>query len=114
MRNLKAIRYYKEDDFHAMVRKLNALCGSSFEWNYTQARKRHEDHFGEMIERGDIYFKRDLGGSFGNELKLSYDSMERLLFAVFASNFSLQRLAERIIEDEIKELRESVNKINFG
>lgn len=86
--------YYTEEEFKEMVEKLNALMPRLSPWQWTHARKEHEDLFGEMVKPGDYYFKRKDGPAYGDVIKLSRLSMERLLVALFSGNFPLAQLAQ--------------------
>jgi hypothetical protein len=91
------------EEFDDMLDKLNALNPSAFPWQRTKARKEHEDLFGETIRDGEIYIKRQVGAGWGDDIKLSRLSMERMLYALFPANPSLEGLAEEVIEARLKE-----------
>ena len=63
--------FFKEEAFELALARLNAL-GSEYEpWKVTQARKKHTDEFGEVIEIGDDYYKKSSGQAFDDNVKLS-------------------------------------------
>ena len=90
-----------------MVEKLNALNHPTFPWQWTQARKEHEDLFGETIQDGETYFKREIGAAWDSVIKLSRLSMERLLYALFSANLGLQEVGEEIAQQRQEELLEA-------
>jgi hypothetical protein len=98
--------YYPEE-FDDMLDKLNALNPSAFPWQRTKARKEHKDLFGETIRDDEVYFKRQVGAGWGDDIKLSRLSMERVLYALFSLNPGLERLAEEVIEARLKQRLEA-------
>src|SRR2546423_661095 len=95
--------YTSDPEFASAVKQLNALCDASRPFQSTQANKDHRDAFGDTIERGESYFKREFGGGFGNDVKLSAASMERLCSALFFGNQQLVAIAEKLAERRAKE-----------
>lgn len=87
---------YSEKDFHMMVRKFNSLS-KAFEWKYTTARKAHKDLFGNIIRINQVYLKKN-SLIYYDDIKLSYLSMEKLLYAVFHNNFYLHSITEEFCE----------------
>jgi hypothetical protein len=63
-----------------------------------QARKEHQDLFGEVIKPGEHYFKYRRGPAFADVIKLSASSVEKLCFALFESAVFLQPMADRVLE----------------
>lgn len=104
------MKYYKSDaEFNVDVKRLNALIRrDSSQWQYTQARKDHEDFFGVEIKIGESYFKRQYGAAYDDVLKLSRLSMERLLFAVFAGNSHLEYSSDQLLQKQRAELRKAL------
>ena len=58
-------------------------------WRPTDARKDHECIRGCEIKRGDVYFKMDLGGGWGNDLKACAGCMAMILY--FQGAYELTR-----------------------
>lgn len=85
--------YYTDQEFFPIFSKLNALFPQTSPWEETKARKEHKDLFGEIIQPGEIYYKRQDGMAFDENTKLSRLSMERLLHALFGRNWGLNELA---------------------
>jgi hypothetical protein len=82
-----AREFYQSDaDLHAAVDQLNALFDPMREFKATTARKDHVDVFGVSIRARETYYKRECGGGFGNEVKVSSESMERLCGAILFDN----------------------------
>lgn len=102
--------YYSDEEFHQMLGWLNALSPEWSGWRHVTARKEHEDLFGEAIGRSEVYFQRQIGVAWGDSLKLSRLSMERLLYAVFAGNQLLADLAREVGDIRQEALRETVQR----
>lgn len=98
--------YYREDEFALMVRRLNTFYGPYDQWRATTARKKHRDLYGRLIKSGEVYYKRQIGPAWDAQLKLSQLSLARLLYALFAGNPELERVADRAVEREIAWLQE--------
>jgi hypothetical protein len=98
--------YYPEE-FDDMLDKLNALNPSAFPWQRTKARKEHKVLFGETIQDSEVYFKRQVGTGRGDDIKLSWLSMERMLYALFSLNPGLEGLAEEIYKARQEKRREA-------
>jgi hypothetical protein len=103
--------YYPEE-FDDMLDKLNALNPSAFPWQRTNARKEHKDLFGEAIRDGEVYFKRQVGAGWGDDIKLSRLSMERMLYALFGLNPGLEGLAEEIYKARREARREAHRRLS--
>ena len=102
---------YSDEEFGKMVEELNSF-NRNFKWRATQARKEHEDLFGDIINEHQIYFKRE-GLAYHDVIKLSRCSMELLLYAVFHNNFFLHTLSEEIIKLDMEENMKAINKLNI-
>jgi hypothetical protein len=76
-------------DFH----HLNAFLPEVRGWRRIKARTAHEDLFGDEVRAGEEYYSRQAGMGFGDVLKLSQASMDRLLVAVFFANDGLRKIA---------------------
>ena len=100
------MRYFEsEAEFKLYVDRLNALISHDYShWQSTEARKKHVDMHGVQIQEGEIYFKRQYGTAYDDVLKLSRLSMERLLFALFVSNYNLESFADKMIDQQRKAL----------
>ena len=96
--------YQGDDEFNVAVEMLNALSDIYRPFQWTTANKEHVDEFGDKIDRGDSYFKRELGGGFGNVLKLSARSMEILCGCLFFNNRQLTAVAEKMVKQRVEEL----------
>jgi hypothetical protein len=78
--------------------------GDVYPWQPTNARKDHVDLFGELINYGDTYFKKKDESRHGVVIKLSRNSMEKVLFAVVVSSRRCRRLGDHFVEKADKEL----------
>ena len=104
------IQIYDDDEFRKLVEKLNALYPALDRWKFTTARKAHEDEFGDSIQEGATYFKRQYDVAWDAVLKLSRNSMEMLLFCIFNGNFQLQKHCEELVKEEREKLAEEHEK----
>lgn len=93
---------YSDEGLHGMVEKLNAFTSTMFPWRLVQARKQHEDIFGETIKDREMYFKIEAGQAFDNVIKVSQGSMDKLVFVLFRTSPMLEDLAGRILKDRDK------------
>jgi hypothetical protein len=101
-----AREYYRSDEeFFAAVKQLSGLFISPLQFAPTIARIEHMDLFGEKIADGERYYKRECGG-FGNVVKLSEKSMDRLCCAMLRGNEFLQSLADRINAEDDERVAE--------
>ncbi len=92
------MQIYSQTELRDLVDALNALHPPFDQWKYTNSRKGHEDEFGAIIQNGDVYFKREHGG-YDQALKLSRDSMEKLVFCIFDGNLGLLAMCKRLVEE---------------
>ena len=101
------------EELERLVDQLNALTDEWRQWKWTRARKEHEDLFGQTIRPGDEYLKRAYGAEFHEDVKLSRQSMSKMLHALFDGNLRLQTIAEHL-HQEIEKDREQVmrNAVN--
>jgi len=106
-------QYHSHEELRNLVDRLNALTDKWRQWQWTQARKEHEDLFGDAIQPGDEYLKRNHGPAFHEHVKLSQRSMSRMLHAFFEGNPRLQAIAEylhqRIEKDAEQAMRKAMN-----
>jgi len=104
--------YYSARESAAMFKMLDAISDQMLPWQETKARKEHVDLFGEAIRPGEYYFKRSTGPGFHEVVKLSPASMDRILYALFAGNLRLQRIAEYLMQEQFNKMREALNKFS--
>jgi hypothetical protein len=76
-------------------------------WKHTSARKAHVDLFGEVIRIGDVYYRRQVSAGWGDVVRLSRLSMERLIYVFFHTNPLLQKIAEEHYEIEFERLSQA-------
>lgn len=81
-------------------------------WERVRANKAHIDLFGREVRPGHIHFVRKVGAGFADIERMSEDSMNRLLDALFLGNPAMAELARRqaVVEAEAwqAELRAAV------
>ncbi|MFC2037373.1 hypothetical protein ACFLYD_05310 [Chloroflexota bacterium] len=102
--------YCSDEELFEQLDLLNALNSEWSPWRNVKARKEHEDLFGELIQRDEVYFKRKIGVAWDDVLKLSRLSMERILLAIFADNAGLEDLAQKVNEIRRERLRETFRR----
>ena len=81
-------------------------------WKHTSARKEHVDLFGEVIKNGESYYRRHVGAGWGDVVRLSRLSMERLIYVFFHTNPLLREIAKEFYEIEFERLRQMHAKYN--
>lgn len=101
--------YYDDKELSVLIRQLNALLGLYYEFRYTDARKQHTDELGDVIKRGDVYFKRRRGVAYDDVIKLSRASMDAVLFALFDGSEILRGLGASLLERQKKEILQQLN-----
>ena len=106
-------QYYSEKELHEMVNRINAFASDYSPWKFTNARKEHQDLFGEVIKPGEHYFKHERGSAFDDVVKLSALSMEKLCFALFESAVFLKPIADQILEQRQKRMFQVMSKLSF-
>ncbi len=52
-----------------------------------------------------------MGGNYSNDLKLSYESMDRFLFAIFAPYPNWENDADKNINDRLQEARRIIDSL---
>jgi len=103
-------RRYDDEVFGEQLNRVNALCGPFFGFQETQAAKVHVDTFGDTIELGEIYYRRDLGAfDYSDDVKLSERSIQSFLYALLERNHGVQRTADAAEKARLEDLREKLN-----
>jgi hypothetical protein len=102
---------YSDKEIAELVDKLNACYPVDFQWAYKRAIKEHTDLFDQKISAGEHYYRMRMGGSYGNDLKLSCLSMERLLFAVFAPGPIWEEDADKAIDERMRKARRIIDNL---
>jgi hypothetical protein len=102
--------FYHQDEFNKRVDLLNALNTEYSQWQYTTARKNHQDIFGDLIKESETYFKRSNGPAFDNVIKISQRSMDRLIYVLFSYNPRLDEVANYLAQERMNNLREALNR----
>jgi hypothetical protein len=93
------------------VAKLNACNPVDFQWSHRRAMYDYTDLFDDKIGAGEHYYRLTMGGSRGNDIKLSHRSMDRFLFALFAPGPHWEQEAEQAIDDRIDQVRRIIDKL---
>ena len=104
---------YKEEELEKKVKLLNALINQYSPWQETVARKEHEDLFGVAIKKDEMYFKRTLGGTYDDVIKMSRQSMDKFVYCLFNANASLEALAEKLETIRMEDLRKAIDRLEF-
>lgn len=106
--DLPSLYLRNEDGFWEDFNRFNALF-EGHRWQPTDARKDHEDEFGNRIQDGETYFSRDIGPGWADKAKLSRRSMEVLLRCILWSNPRGKMVAEelkRVDQDQLRQTGE--------
>jgi hypothetical protein len=93
------------------IKKLNYIYPFYQEWNQKKAIKKHVDYFGDTILVGQEYFRFKLSGDRGDDLKLSFCSMEKFLNILFITCPELESKAEKAFEKSFEEVRNIFDKL---
>lgn len=101
-----SLYFRNEDGFWEDFNRFNALF-EWYRWQTTDARKDHEDEFGDRIQAGETYFSRDMGAGWTDKAKLSRRSMEVLLRCVLWSNPRGKMVAEELKKVDQDQLRQA-------
>lgn len=88
------------DAFEVALDRLNAICGLGSRWQQTTSVKKHIDVFGVEVRRGEKYYKRQYSDSFSATLKLSRQSMDRLLFVTTHTCPTLEQFADLLLDEQ--------------
>ena len=83
MDNKAMNEYLSDDQVNDLTRKLNTCYPDFFQWRKKKAQKVHIDMHGQQINIGDHYYCARIDNNFSSDLKLSEQSMERMLYAIF-------------------------------
>lgn len=102
--------FSKDDDFWLALERFNALSGN-FGWKTIEARKSHADMFGSPIDRGETYFKKELGWHPDSDLKLSRISMEKVLICAIESSSRARALGAKLVADVDREFQEKISQL---
>jgi len=105
--------FYSEKELHEMVDRINAFASDFSPWKVTQARREHQDLFGDVIKPCDHYFKYQRGPAFDDVVKLSALSMEKLCFALFESAVFLKPIADQILKQRQKRMFQAMSKLSL-
>ena len=98
-------RFYSNDELASKIQKLNTCYDVHSLWQQRKAQKEHVDLFGQKINEGDSYFRLSIDGRHNNDLKLSRDSMDKFLYAIFAPAPNWEEDADTFLEREVEKAR---------
>ena len=103
--------YLDDEKFVELFSRFDALFHDWGNWGAVKARKDQTDLFGESIQTGETYYKRDYGASWDATIKLSRKSLELVMFAMFAGNLILEQVADKFVEARLDYKREQMAKL---
>lgn len=103
--------YLSNDQLNDLLRKLNACYSDYFHWSLKKAQKKHIDLFGQEINEGVYYYRARIDNNLSSYLKLSEQSMERLLYVIFINNPDWEKQAEQNIADKLNNMRGLIEKL---
>lgn len=103
--------YLSNDQLNDLVRKLNACYPEYHHWSLKKAQKKHIDLFGQEINEGVYYYRARIDNNLSSDLKLSEQSMERLLYIIFINNPVWEKQAEQNIIDKLNNFRGLIEKL---
>ena len=102
---------YSDKRIVRLLDKLNACYPEDFQWTCKRAIKVHTDLFDEKIRAGEHYYRMRMIGGFGNDLKLSGQSMQRLLFAIFTPGPLWEKDVEKAIDGRMDQARRIIDRL---
>ncbi len=102
--------YYSDEELPEMVERLNAFYDEAT-WSYKKAHREHKGLFGEVIREGEMYFRIRFGDDYGEDLKLSCRSMDRVLCLLFAPNPKLIPWADKLRAMWFRKKRHHIDKL---
>jgi len=103
--------YLSNDQINDLLRKLNACYPDYFHWSLKKAQKKHIDLFGQEINEGVYYYHSRIDNNLSSDLKLSEQSMERLLYVISINNPDWEKQAEQNIVDRQNDIRAIIEKL---
>lgn len=100
---------------------LNVLQTRLKAWRVVTARCDNVDFFGHAIRRGEDHYYRDSDPGFTSLHRLTFLSMDRLLWLTFGNNEGLVEFCQSLLETrkaedarEIAKYREACNRVTLG
>lgn len=105
--------FRSEEDFWIAFEKFDALYAPG-SWDRVHANKSHQDMFGVEIKVRDLYFRFQAGFVGGQGPKVSFSSMERLVFLTVEGSFFLADIGtqrSRIRTEALKKEQEDAVKV---
>ena len=103
--------FYTTEEINEKVKKINYLNNEYYQWVLKKAQKQHKDLFGKIINVGEYYFRLHVGYHYSNDLKMSYDSMDKFLYAVFYPSPELEKYAFKVMVDKENKVRKLIEKL---
>ncbi len=100
---------YSNKEIAGLIEKLNACYPVPVQWTYTRAIKDHTDLFDKKIREGEHYYRLSMDGSRSNDIKLSYHSMERFLFILFAAGPYWEKDVDKAIDGRFEQVRRIID-----
>jgi len=94
---------YNENQFAEKIELLNTLLNPYMQWQSVVARKDHKDLFGVTIKQYEVYFKRIHGQAYGDVIKISRESMDKIVYVLLDGDFRLQELSKTMRKIRMKE-----------
>jgi hypothetical protein len=94
-----------------LINKLNTCYNQYSQWERRKAQKMHTDIFGVEIREGDYYYRIHLDADFKSDLKLSINSMDKFLYAIFAPFPNWEGVAEDLIKERFEKTRELIDNL---
>jgi len=99
---------------NTLLRMLNACYPDYHHWSLKKAQKKHIDLFGQQINEGTYYYRARIDNNLSSDLKLSEQSMERLLYVIFINGPEWEKQTEQNITDKLNNMRGLIEKLRSG
>jgi len=102
--------FKSSDEFWEVFNKFNCLNGDWERWETPVARKQHCDLFGDTVDIGEVYFKKQVGQAFDQVVKVSIRSMAKILYVALLQSGRLMQLASQCADDDWQRMVQMANR----
>lgn len=105
--------FKNEAEFQKALDRLNAFS-MDLKWQPTRARQEHVDAFGIQISYGEAYYRKRVSYNSSFAVKLSRESMEKLLGLTVEIHPAMERIADELLVARRQELHDAVKGLEKG
>lgn len=105
--------FKNEAEFQKALDRLNAFS-MDLKWQATYARQEHVDEFGIKITYGELYYRKRVSYSSSFAVKLSRESMEKLLDLTVQIHPGMEQIADKLLMAREQGLLDAVAMLEKG